>query len=1217
MSDHKEDEVVKKNVKVVSFENEHEAFAASRSSQYVYVPTRDLLFTILDQYAETVEGDVKHPLVILGNDGGGKSAFLANWVMRRREHKHKEEFLFQHFVGCSGRSSSLGQTLFRLEKALKDFFQLREMEVPDSEERLRWSLNRFLAAAAKKYSPARIVIIIDGVNNLKGEDTPRGTLHWLPSELPPCVRFIVSTTEFEKDRGEDDDKPRNLNRTFMELTRRRCPVVPMESLSVNTRHNIINEFISSQPGDLILQESNQFKMVTAPASAQPLFLRTLLQALRLDVALTNMKVEDLLDTFISCSTARELLHKNLNICFGAISDDPAKRDMLGKMLSVLYVSRDGLSEDEVWNLLRMVTGLEPDPQTKIKLLAILKDMTMVVDNTYTFSHEIYREVVYEKYIKSPDALVRWHFKMARFFSQLQPGPRKLNCLPYHLEVAGSWSKVKNCLTDIEMFKRWWTPPFKSDFMKFWASLTAKTKDPSSADSKGGNGNGSVSAELGNPENSRPTFDIVEEYVKSLDEYRTQKHPSEEDVADIILKIAEFLIDFATLGHEAAADVPYSIHPVIPIEDLKAVGVPHLESDKDGRSCLVYPTEYSHLGVPQAPGQDDVGPAEDIPSRSATKAPTDIPIRTAYFFNRWMWIQYPYIALGNCYQRFYDGCAMKDKIDKDSGRGPELPAIGKKKEKGFFKKSFFKDGMSLSKSASMPEIAFTRKAARSFPRATAASQGEFDATQQFNTRMVNLQDSIMNLKEEYDFLCMQNGTLNKRLYALKGSLVDLQRAGESTSQFDGSYAEVSKREKIASEKYDKSLKFHANLANLVLVCDRHPPHMPALITEVENKLDLDADLLQEIKKRLWEQKFEHNTHIVKFKEMKTLVREGVSMHEQLLEFRMQAKKRMQKQAAEDTALLNATKNGDTLKSTKKRLTDREKTDDMGDTQELDKTSELVSKWEQKWEVVAQRTGIDDPSIFFKRMNNRQLLEDQIQMLSKTAETKLEQLKRDSAVVEGELEEVRVEASLLGGHGREIAQKTDELALSQQNLRRQTELTESYEHLQKKGWEGLRHLSEMLGEPVELETLSEGDAASAMSIKECVEVIDKVLEQLIEEKEKLETLGSTESGMGSTLGSTTKDINPESPPLLHKNAELVHVLDWMESPKARLPQTIPSRKTDLDDPNDATTDFNVEENEDEKEGMWNRNFAKTKLLKDSMKFIREDERKKKEAEEITAL
>ena len=98
---------VKDIVKMPSFEDEHEAFAASRSSQYVYVATRDLLFTILDQHADTVEGDVKSPLVILGNEGSGKSAFLANWVMRRKEHKHKEEFLFQHFVGCSARSSQV------------------------------------------------------------------------------------------------------------------------------------------------------------------------------------------------------------------------------------------------------------------------------------------------------------------------------------------------------------------------------------------------------------------------------------------------------------------------------------------------------------------------------------------------------------------------------------------------------------------------------------------------------------------------------------------------------------------------------------------------------------------------------------------------------------------------------------------------------------------------------------------------------------------------------------------------------------------------------------------------------------------------------------------------------------------------------------------------------------------------------------------------------
>ena len=84
----------------------------------MFVPTRDLLFTILDQHADTVENDVKPPLVILGNEGSGKSAFLANWVYRRRDHKHKEEFLFQHFVGCSARSS---QVLFLILTSCRYF----------------------------------------------------------------------------------------------------------------------------------------------------------------------------------------------------------------------------------------------------------------------------------------------------------------------------------------------------------------------------------------------------------------------------------------------------------------------------------------------------------------------------------------------------------------------------------------------------------------------------------------------------------------------------------------------------------------------------------------------------------------------------------------------------------------------------------------------------------------------------------------------------------------------------------------------------------------------------------------------------------------------------------------------------------------------------------------------------------------------------------------
>ena len=59
-----------------------------------------------------------------------------------------------------------------------------------------------------------------------------------------------------------------------------------------------------------------------------------------------------------------------------------------------------------------------------RLIDILSEFTMVVDGMHSFSHEIYREVVYDKYVCSRDNLIRWHQLMARYFSQLETGPRK-------------------------------------------------------------------------------------------------------------------------------------------------------------------------------------------------------------------------------------------------------------------------------------------------------------------------------------------------------------------------------------------------------------------------------------------------------------------------------------------------------------------------------------------------------------------------------------------------------------------------------------------------------------------------------------------------------------------------------------------------------------------------------------------------------------------------
>lgn len=974
--------------------------------------------------------------------GSGKSALLANWVAKRREHKHRDEFLFQHFVGCSSQSFQLAHTLFRLETALKDFFQLREMKVPDTEVELRWSLNRFLEAASKKHSPARIVIIIDGISKLKNEGAPDGALHWLPTELPPCVRFIVSTVEVER-KG-------TMHRTFVELARRHCPILRIDPLGVTIRHSVINAFTKIYAGSLELTENQQFKIVTAQSSSQPLFLRALLQALRLTTSLTDLGVDELLEKFLACSSAHELIEKNLNVCCQSIEDQSEYdeggenfiSDTLGKMLSIVYASRSGLTEAEIWGLIRMVSKVEPDEDQAAKLLSMLKNFTMVVNNMHTFSHEIYREVVYHKYICSRPALIRWHTILARFFGQLPPCDRKLVALPYHLEMAGCWGKVKNCLTDIEMFQLWWTPKFKTDFIKFWSSLTQLSTQPGDKGHGGNtstsitsrnkrtnnNNNNNDSSERDSHASSRPTYDIVEEYVKSLDEYRNAKHPSDEFVAGIILEIGDFLLEFATLGHEENADVPASIHPKVLPEDLRSIGVPYVDED-NGHSVLCYPYilhAYSNKQKAEdgAGGVGTVGGAGDKEADGPGKAIDELPLCTTYYFQRWMWIQFPYVALGNCNTRYINGIlhvVQLKKSDPDNllrgvnefpekklvrhvqeimGMDPD-PYSDEEKEKSATmhkNKSIARDmlstagsinggggggtkEMNMSKSMSaanfkLPQIKFNRKAARSIPRVNKHLEDEAaEASNKVQQRLLALQDNIMNFREEYDFVVQKKALVNNRLQELKDTLVDLQRTALSTTENDDALAAAIKREAEGAAKLEKVLLVNRNLDDLHVMCLRHPANVPALITDLQTKIEEDRYLISEIKKRLWEQRFEHQTHLLTYKHMKNLVKEAVTMQDKLLEFRYSMRKQLAYQAQEDEKALTMGVEGGKATSgvnSPKSKSLRHLRKEMTEKDLLDSETVLPGKtqaWEDIWSVISSRTGIIEPQSFFERISNR--------------------------------------------------------------------------------------------------------------------------------------------------------------------------------------------------------------------------------------------------------
>jgi hypothetical protein len=229
----------------------HAVFAAQRvaGEDFVFRPMLDS-YAALDDYCDDANfHDVRPPLLITGPAGTGKTALLANWLRKREQNSTvTDEFLFWHAVGCSRQSLGSNSLIRRLIAALQSKFELSR-PLPRNVERLSWELPRFLELAAKK---GKLVIVVDGVHRLRGHDDNEDSLSWLPLDLPPNVRVILSVTEALSSFNSFDDSDHaakqehvKKSKILMELARRKLPVVSMFSLENSTARAVVLDFLET------------------------------------------------------------------------------------------------------------------------------------------------------------------------------------------------------------------------------------------------------------------------------------------------------------------------------------------------------------------------------------------------------------------------------------------------------------------------------------------------------------------------------------------------------------------------------------------------------------------------------------------------------------------------------------------------------------------------------------------------------------------------------------------------------------------------------------------------------------------------------------------------------------------------------------------------------------------------------------------------------------
>ena len=452
---------------------------------------------------------------------------------------------------------------------------------------------------------------------------------------------------------------------------------------------------------------------------------------------------------------------------------------------------------------------------------------------------------------------------------------------------------------------------------------------------------------------------------------------------------------------------------------------------------------------------------------------------------------------------------------------------------------------------LPEIKFNRKAARSHRRVPA--EGADALQDQFNQRMESLQDDIQNYREEYDFVMQMKSGLRKRLAELSGQLETLKRSAESVHQFDDAMADAKKRDVIAANKFESVQLLNKNLKLLSQMCDRHPANVPALIIEIESKIKQDAFLLAEIKKRLWEQKFEYQMHQSNFKIMKFLKKKGEQMHNKLLNYRIVMKMDLKRQA--------------------------------------DRYDEEKASRELQIEAAAKKTknkkALAEPGVFLDRLRNGSEIKETIKTLRETAEQRLENLKNEVKSVEQELEVSRL-ATMEG-----VVEESDKLQKQQhvedeKSLRGIKEKAEGQEQLEQTVISGLGHLGELLGVPHHDDDTPVSDLLRDM---------ETMIDTLMDEREK-QLQQQSNNVLDASSSRLIKD-QTQSPEINNRPPELDLVLARFESPKLRLPGNLPSRP--CHDPIDASMIEREDDDDDEEEGTWDRGYIlnQSKMLTKKMK------------------
>ena len=419
----------------------HECYSQSRLGLYLggesYLASLD---TFIRENRRTV--------LIQGDSGSGKSALLANWLQQFRQAQPYAQ-MFVHHLGSTNDAAEPAKLVRRW---IKEFALIlgEEAILPGEPDELYAILPQWLAKASAhaQQHGTRWVIVLDALDKLReGRE-----LRWLPRFVPSDVHLVVSC----------------LTGDVLTAAQRRLTweqVVEVQPLENSDRQHLIQMFLRKYRKSLTPEQEQS--MLSHPRTGNPLFLRTLLEELR--VSGVHEGLEERIRVLLAAPTykrvgARLDVDDVFEHVLERVEADTVAQHVRATMVAI-WASRAGLTQDE---LLR-IANVTPAQWAAVQLQ--LNEMLLESGGRWTFSHHYMRKAVQDRYALVGKARLQAHRTLAESFAHLPVDARVLEELPWQWERADEKERLKECLTDCAMF----LPLLERDtyeLLAYWVRLGA-------------------------------------------------------------------------------------------------------------------------------------------------------------------------------------------------------------------------------------------------------------------------------------------------------------------------------------------------------------------------------------------------------------------------------------------------------------------------------------------------------------------------------------------------------------------------------------------------------------------------------------------------------------------------------------------------------------------------------------------------------------------------